>query len=248
MDSCRGYFYYYFEPQKRSRVTKLGAQTQHRVIQRFLPPFTSKQSEILCARDKGVVFGNIGQAISGSTARWNIFLCCTCRKHGSKFPRLFTVHFFCLLEMVTFSRNLGYKWFAVMVFTLSRLEHGWFRRNSVCCGPVYGPWLSLRFGYGSVYDSRLSVWVGFGPVCTRHLSSRTATSPMPSTLGMHSPLRTNSSIFLHPPSPQQPPLVPIAHPGGIVCVFFAAQQLRRCTFEPPVGIPSSTSETSFIPP
>ena len=57
-----------FEPQKRSRVTKLGAQTQHRVIQRFLPPFTSKQSEITCARDEGVVFSNIGQAISGSTA------------------------------------------------------------------------------------------------------------------------------------------------------------------------------------
>ena len=41
---------------------------------------------------------------------------------------------------------------------------------------------------------------------------------------MHSPLRTNSSIFLHPPSPQQPPHVPIAHPGDIGCVFLAAQQ------------------------
>ena len=70
----------------------------------------------------------------------------------------------------------------------------------------------------------LSLRVGFGPVCIQHLSSRTATSPMPSTLGMHSPLRTNSSIFLHPPSPQQAPLVPIAHPGGIGCVFLAAQQ------------------------
>ena len=58
-----------FEPQKRSRVTKLGAQTQHRVIQRFLPPFRSKLSEITCARDKGVVFSNIGQAISGSTVQ-----------------------------------------------------------------------------------------------------------------------------------------------------------------------------------
>ena len=77
-------------------------------------------------------------------------------------------------------------------FTLARLEHGWFRRNSVCCGPVYGPSLSLRFGYGAVYDSRLSLRVGFGPVCTQHLWSRTATSPMPSTLGM---LSTNSSIF-----------------------------------------------------
>ena len=58
-------------PQKRSRVTKFGAQTQHRVIHRFLPPSTSKQSkseiEITCARDKGVVFSSIGQAISGST-------------------------------------------------------------------------------------------------------------------------------------------------------------------------------------
>ena len=59
--------FYDFEPQKRSRVTKLGAQTQHRVIQRFLPPYTSKQSEIMCARDKGVVFHSIGQALSGST-------------------------------------------------------------------------------------------------------------------------------------------------------------------------------------
>ena len=142
----------------------------------------------------------------------------------SKFPGLFTVHFFGSVQMVMVSKNHGYKWFAVMDFTLSRLEHGWFRENSVCCGPVHGPWLSLRFGYGAVYDSRLSLRVGFGPVCIQHLSSRTATSPMPSTLGMHSPLRTNSSIFLHPPSPQQPPLVPIAHPGGIGCVFLAAQQ------------------------
>ena len=139
-------------------------------------------------------------------------------------PGLFTVHFFGTVQMVMVSKNHGYKWFAVMVFTLSRLEHGLFRRNSVCCGPVYGPWLGLRFGYGAFYDSRLSLRGGFGPVCIQHISSRTATSPMPSTLGMHSPLRTNSSIFLHPPSPQQPPLVPIAHSGGIGCVFLAAQQ------------------------
>ena len=140
------------------------------------------------------------------------------------FSGLFTVHFFGSVQMVMVSKNHGYKWFAVMVFTLSRLEHGWFRKNSVCCGPAYGPWLSLRFGYGAVYDSRLNLRVGFGPICIQHISSRTATSPMPSTLGMHSPLRTNSSIFLHPPSPQQPPLVPIAHPGGIGCVLLAAQQ------------------------
>ena len=61
-------------------------------------------------------------------------------------------------------KNHGYKWFAVvMVFTLSRLENGRFRRNSVCCGPVYGPWLSLRFGYGPVYDSRLTGAHAFGP-------------------------------------------------------------------------------------
>ena len=140
------------------------------------------------------------------------------------FSGLFTVHFFGSVQMVMVSKNHGYKWFAVMVFTLSRLEHGWFRKNPVCCGPVYGPWLCLRFGYGAVYDSRLSLRVGFGPVCIQHISSRTVASPVPSTLGMHSPLRTNSSIFLHPPSPQQPPLVPIAHPGGIGCVFLAAQQ------------------------
>ena len=71
------------------------------------------------------------------------------------------------------SSNHGCKWFAVMVFTLSLLEHGWFRRNSLCFGPVYGPWLSLRFGCGPVYDSRLSLRVDFGPVYTQHLSSRT---------------------------------------------------------------------------
>ena len=136
---------------------------------------------------------------------------------------LFTVHFFCSVQMVMASKNHGYKWFAVMVMTLSRVEYGRFRRNSVCCGPVHGPWLSPRYGYGPVYDSRLSLRVGSSLVCSQHLSSRTATSPMPSTLGMHSPLRTNSSIFLHSPSPQQPPLVPIAHPGGIGCVFLATQ-------------------------
>ena len=46
---------------------KLGAQTQHRVIQRFVPPSGSKQSEITCARDKCVILSNIDQAISGST-------------------------------------------------------------------------------------------------------------------------------------------------------------------------------------
>ena len=55
------------EAQKRSRVTKLGAQTQHRVVLRLVPPSASKQSEIMCARDKCVVFHNIGKAISGST-------------------------------------------------------------------------------------------------------------------------------------------------------------------------------------
>ena len=117
------------------------------------------------------------------------------QENTRKKPGLFTVHFFCSVQIIIAFKNHGYKWFAVLFITLSWLEHGCFRRNSVCCGPVYGPWLSLRFGYGPVYDSRLSLRVGFGPVCTQHISSRTATSPMPSTLGMHSPLRTNSSIF-----------------------------------------------------
>ena len=52
---------------KRSRVTKLGAQTQHRVVLRLVPPSASKQSEIMCARDKCGVFHHIGKAISGST-------------------------------------------------------------------------------------------------------------------------------------------------------------------------------------
>ena len=59
----------YIEAKKRSRVTKLGAQTQHRMVLRFVPPSASKQSEIMCARDKCVVFHNIGKAISGSTAK-----------------------------------------------------------------------------------------------------------------------------------------------------------------------------------
>ena len=57
----------YIEAQKRSRVTKLGAQTQHRVVLRLVLPSASKQSEIMCARDKCGVFHNIGKAISGST-------------------------------------------------------------------------------------------------------------------------------------------------------------------------------------
>ena len=58
---------FYIEAQKRSRVTKLGAQTQHRVVLRLVPPSASKQSEIMCARDKCGVFHHIGKAISGST-------------------------------------------------------------------------------------------------------------------------------------------------------------------------------------
>ena len=59
------------EAQKRSPVTKLGVQTQHRVVLRLVPPSASKQSEIMCARDKCVVFHNIGKAISGSTVLKN---------------------------------------------------------------------------------------------------------------------------------------------------------------------------------
>ena len=61
--------FFYIEARKRSRVTKLGAQTQYKVVPRFLPPSASKQSEMTCARDKCVVFHNIGQAIPGSTVR-----------------------------------------------------------------------------------------------------------------------------------------------------------------------------------
>ena len=35
---------------------------------------------------------------------------------------LFTVHFFCSVQMVMVSKNHGFKRFAVMVFTLSRLK------------------------------------------------------------------------------------------------------------------------------
>ena len=58
------------EPQKRSRVTKLGAQKQHRVIQRFVSPPVPKQSEITCARDKCVVFHTIDQAICWEVGSW----------------------------------------------------------------------------------------------------------------------------------------------------------------------------------
>ena len=46
-----------------------------------------------------------------------------------KFSGLFTVHFFGSVQMVKVSKNHGYKWFTVMVFTLSRLDYRWFRRN-----------------------------------------------------------------------------------------------------------------------
>ena len=59
------------EAQKRSRVTKLRAQTQHRVVLRLVPPSASKQSEVMCARDKCGIFHNIGKAISGSTGLKN---------------------------------------------------------------------------------------------------------------------------------------------------------------------------------
>ena len=59
--------FFYIEAQERPRVTKLGAQTQHRVVLRLVPISASKQSEIMCARDKCLVFHNIGKAISGST-------------------------------------------------------------------------------------------------------------------------------------------------------------------------------------
>ena len=59
--------FFYIEAQERSRVTKFGAQTQPRVVLRLVPPSASKQSEIMCARDKCVVYHNIGKAISGST-------------------------------------------------------------------------------------------------------------------------------------------------------------------------------------
>ena len=66
------------EAQERSRVTKLGAQTQHRVVLRLVPPSASKQSEIVCARDKCVVFHNIGKAISGSTVNRFVIGRCHC--------------------------------------------------------------------------------------------------------------------------------------------------------------------------
>ena len=66
--------FFNIEAQKRSRVTKLEAQTQHRVVLRFVPPSASKQSEIMCVRDKCVVFHNIGKAVSGSTVTFSVLV------------------------------------------------------------------------------------------------------------------------------------------------------------------------------
>ena len=78
------------------------------------------------------------------------------------------------------SKNHWSNWFAVMVFT-SSAKNGRFRGTSVCCGPVYGSRLSLRFGCGPVDDFGLSLRSGSGPVCTKQqLSSRTAKSSTPS--------------------------------------------------------------------
>ena len=66
---CRVNFFY-IEPQKRSRVTKLGTQMQHRVLQRILPPSRPPQSQIACASDIVMVFNNINQATSGSTVQY----------------------------------------------------------------------------------------------------------------------------------------------------------------------------------
>ena len=54
-------------------------------------------------------------------------------------------------------------------FHIIAVENGRFRRTSVCCGPVYGSRLSLRFGCGPVGIQQ-------------QFSFRTATSLMPSTL------------------------------------------------------------------
>ena len=71
------------EPQKRSRVTKLNPQMQHRVIQWYsqsYPPLgrNSLGSQIACASDIVMVLNNIDQAIFRSTATrimWLSFVC-----------------------------------------------------------------------------------------------------------------------------------------------------------------------------
>ena len=92
---------------------------------------------------------------------------CICRAKQENVSGSSRYTFLVRYRWLWFPRTTGANGFAVMVFTLSRLEHGRFRRNSVCCGPVYGPWLRLRFGYGPVHDSRLRLRVGSGPVCTQ---------------------------------------------------------------------------------
>ena len=87
--------------------------------------------------------------------------------------------------MVTVYKNHGFNWFAVMDFTLSRLKtdgSGETRFAAVRFTVLeqFCRLITVRF-----YNYRLSLRVGFGPVCTQqHLYSRTETPPMPSTLGM----------------------------------------------------------------
>ena len=73
--------FFYIEPQKRSRVTKLGTQMQHRVLQRILPPSRPPQSQIACASDIVMVFNNINQATSGSTVQYYCIPEATNTKH-----------------------------------------------------------------------------------------------------------------------------------------------------------------------
>ena len=110
--------------------------------------------------------------------------------------------------MVAVYKNHGFKWFAVMVFTLSRLKTDACGETRFAAGRFTVPekvcgFITVRFD-----KYRLSLRVVFGPVCTQqHLYSRTATPPM------------------HTPSPQQPTIVSIAHPGRIIgLIFLAAPQ------------------------
>ena len=125
--------------------------------------------------------------------------------HGSQEPRV---------QMVR-----GYRFHIIAVGTSVVPEKLGLLRSGLRSLVKSAVW--LRSG---LRNSRLSLRVGSRPVCTQNIFSRTAASPMPSTLGKHLPLRTNSFTFLHLLSSQQPPLVLIAHPRGIDCVFIAAQQ------------------------
>ena len=127
-----------------------------------------------------------------------------CKKSG-----LFTVHFFYSVQIGSVSKNHGFKSVAVLVSSLSRLTMDGSREprfgavRFTVPGKVCGL-VAVRYALNN--SSLPERWQ---PPCSQlHRYVFTASYPL-----------FYISIYLHRPSPQQPPLVPIAHPERIGCVF-----------------------------